>query len=122
MDVDTTDISLVDGRLRLSVRLTGLVPHESISLNATAGYSIGWMCGDFVSQTEGADQVSRMAGGGEDGVAVLEVDLRAVVPPACQTNGSSKWQTRGGACWEDITVTEATNGLRVTREPACTGP
>jgi hypothetical protein len=122
MSVEPEDMSQVDGRLRLAVTWTGLAQGEAVSVRSTGKYRIGWLCGAFEAETTGTDAASGSAEAGTDGKGVLDVDLVAPVPAACSTDPAGPWQTRGGACWSDIAVTDPVHGLRVTREKTCTGP
>ncbi len=128
----------LDGRLQLSVGVTGLTPGEAVVISSAGAYQMGWACGvgpepciptsafscAFTSRdtTEGTAEATTRDIAGSDGVATLMVDLLAA-PPAgsCPTDPASPWQTHS-ACWEPVTVTDAAHGLRLTPGAICTGP
>jgi len=128
----------VDGRLRISVGVTGLTPGEAVAVSSAGAYQMGWACGvgpepciptsafscAFTSRdtTKGTAKATTRALAGSDGAATLMVDLLAA-PPAgsCPTDPTSPWQTHG-ACWEPVTITDAAHGLRLTPGAICTGP
>jgi len=138
MTETVTDMTPFDGRLLLSVRVTGLTPGEAVVVSSAGAYQMGWACGvgpepciptsafscAFTSRdtTKGTAKATTRALAGSDGAATLMVDLLAA-PPAgsCPTDPTSPWQTHG-ACWEPVTVTDAAHGLRLTPEAICTGP
>lgn len=117
----------MDGRLRLSITMTGLRPGQAVSLAATATYAASWVCGVAPppcgelgcgpaawEQTNGTAETIVTAVAGKAGTTTLGISLR-VAPPArtCPSNTASPWGTQWEE-WKGVRVTDAVRGLRLT--------
>jgi hypothetical protein len=124
---DPVVLRKMDGRLRLSITMTGLRPGQAVSLAATATYAASWVCGVAPppcgelgcgpaawEQTNGTAETIVTAVAGKAGTATLGISLR-VAPPArtCPSNTASPWGTQWEE-WKGVSVTDAVRGLRLT--------
>jgi len=117
----------MDGRLRLSVGVTGLAPGEAVSLSAAGTYTVKWACGSepepcgdigcapsFQGTTEGTAEAAAQAVAGSDGAAAAQIEIVAV-PPAesCPTDSSAPWWTTSEQ-WEKVRIADPVHGLVLT--------
>ena len=120
------DAGDMDGRLRLSVTMTGLKPGQAVSLTATGKYAVRWVCGvepepcgeigcgpTFWGDSEGTAKRTAKAVAGKDGTAVFRIKLPAV-PPAktCPTDPTAPWSTMEET-WKNVRITDPVHGLRL---------
>ena len=119
----------LDGRLRLSITVTGLAPGEAVSLSAAGKYIIEWWCeaqpepcGEggcvpgFSGKTEGTATAAAQAVAGSDGAAAARIEFAAAPPAECFTTGSSaRWGTSLER-WERVSIADAVHGLLLTPE------
>jgi hypothetical protein len=123
-----------DGRLRLSVTITGLVPGESVTLRATGTYRVVWNCGVWPepcgelgcgptdwSETQGTTGEEAKAVAGSDGRAQARVEIAALQPgEACPSDSSFPWGAQMNE-WAKVTVVDAAHGLLLTPSPIAWG-
>jgi LysM repeat protein len=118
----------MDGRLRLSITVTGLAPGEAVSLSASGKYHIlEWICGtapgpcgelgcgpSSYDKTEGTAKAATHVVAGGNGTAVAQIVLVAA-PPAesCPTDSSSPWVAKHER-WEKVSVADSAHGLLFT--------
>jgi len=119
----------LDGRLRLSITVTGLAPSETVSLNAAGRYLVKWVCGsqpgpcgelgcvpDSLGTTEGTAKATTQVVAGSDGTATARIDL-AAAPPAkpCPADSRPPLGTQRER-WEQISIADPLHGLVLTRD------
>lgn len=124
------DSSVADGRLRLSVTVTGLAPGEVVSLKAAGRFDIlEWVCGtapepcgdlgcgpSTYRRTEGMATASAQAVAGADGTGAARVALVATPPgESCPTDSSSPWVAKHER-WEKVGIADSAHGLLLTPE------
>ena len=118
----------MDGRLRLSITVTGLAPGEAVSLSASGKYHVlEWICGiapgpcgelgcgpSSYDKTEGTAKAAAHIVAGSDGTAVARIVLVAA-PPAesCPMDSSSPWVAKHER-WEKVSVADSAHGLLLT--------
>jgi hypothetical protein len=128
----------------LAIKMTGLVPGESVSLVGTAAYDFAILgCGvepspcvwgsdttdptvhlcrpEYAQAVEGTARMAAQATAGTDGTA--EVTLRFVIPEAeraCPAGPSRPWYVQSGE-WK-LRVTDKAHGLRLVGPPEGIGP
>jgi hypothetical protein len=120
----------MDGRLRLSITMTGLAPGEAVSLRAAGVYIVEWVCGSlpepcgpigcgpsFDGETEGTTKAAAQAVAASDGTAAARIEL-AAVPPAesCPTDSSSPLMAKRYR-WEKVSIADPVHGLLLTPDP-----
>ena len=122
-----------DGRLRLSITVTGLVPGEAVPLRATGEYTVKWACHPSLSigttpepcgelgcgpisygETEGTATAAADAVAGSSGTAVARIEIVAA-PPAgsCPTDPTAPWW-RQRERWEKVRIDDPAHGLLLT--------
>jgi hypothetical protein len=118
------------GRLGLSVSVTGLAPHEVVSLEAAGEYDIGWICGTQPEPcgqlgcgpttwdtTKGTAKAAAQAVAATNGRLAAQVALVAVSPAgSCPTDSGSPWVAKDER-WEKVSITDSAHGLVLTPDP-----
>lgn len=123
-----------DGRLRLSITITGLAPGESVTLRATGTYRVVWNCGVWPepcgdlgcgptdwSETQGTAGAAAKVDAGSDGAAQARIEIAALPPgEACPSDPSFPWGAQVNE-WDRVTVADAAHGLLLTPDPIAWG-
>jgi hypothetical protein len=126
MTAAVEDSWAMDGRLRLSITVTGLAPGEAVSLSASGKYHIlEWICGiapepcgelgcgpSSYDKTEGTAKAAAHVVAGSDGTAARIVPVAA--PPAGRPNGLQFAVGAKHERWEKVSVADSAHGLLLT--------
>jgi len=122
-----TVLEHIDGRLRLSITVTGLASGEKVQLSARSDYLIRWVCGSepepcgdlgcapaFGKETSGTARAAAHAVAASDGSSTIRMKLVAP-PPAesCPADPTSPWLTTDER-WKKARVADRAHGLVLT--------
>jgi hypothetical protein len=117
----------MDGRLRLSITMTGLAPEKAVYLTAAGEYAVTWMCGvapepcgelgcgpSSYDNTDGTAKAAGRAVAASDGTAATQIEIVAAPPAgACPTDSTARWSVKLER-WEKVTVADPSHGLILT--------
>lgn len=124
----------MDGRLRVSIQVSGLAPGEAVSLSAAGDYSARWICGSNpppcgelgcgpveVGATEGTAKAATRAVARSDGTAAARIELVAA-PPAepCPADSVPPLGTRIEQ-WEKVRIADRMHDLVLTPDSISRG-